>query len=262
MLQSLKTRNTIDLFWILFRTDFKLKYNDSILGFLWVLIKPFLTFFILYYVLTQVFPSGIENFAIYLLIGNIFYTFWAEGTNQGIDSILSKASLITKVNFPRYIILFSSTALSVVNFLINSLILFFFIFLNNIHPNLIQVFWYFISGFILYFCIITISMFTSIAYVRFRDLKQIWELFSQLLFWVTPVFYSYEIFINKGNFLETIIFWINPVSVTLISARSAVMYLNIEYQLNIIILLLFSIVMFIFGYFFYRKAIKKIAEYI
>lgn len=262
MLQSLKTRNTIDLFWILFRTDFKLRYNDSILGFLWVLLKPFLTFFILYFVLTQIFPTSIKNFELYLLIGNIFYSFWSEGTNQGLDSILSKSNLITKISFPRYIIMFSTTALSVVNFLISSIILFLFIYLNDIKPNFIQFLWYFFSGFVLYFCIITISMFTSIAYVRFRDLRQIWDLFNQLLFWLTPVFYSYETFINKGNLFEAIIFWINPISVTLISARSGILYLDIDYKLNLMVVLSVLIILFIIGYFFYRRAIKKIAEYI
>lgn len=261
MLASLKKRNTIDLIWILWRTDFKLKYNDSILGFIWVLIKPFSIFLILYLVLTNIFPFQEEHFVIYLLIGNVFISFWTEGTNLGLDSLLSRAGLITKVNFPRYTVLISSTSIALVNFLINTIIVFIFVFVNGLRPSLMDVFWYFLCSGILYMLIITVSMFLSILYVRFRDLKQIWELFNQLLFWMTPVFYSYEALASKNEIFGLILYWLNPVSVLLISAREAIMENNITLQLNVLAVMSLFLVLFYIGYNFYKKQIKKIAEY-
>src|SRR5690348_9102140 len=132
MLQTIRQRNTLDLIWELFRTDFKLRYNDSLLGFIWVLMKPFSIFLIMYFVLTRVFPSNEPNFALYLLIGNIFITFWSDGTNMGMDSLLSRAGLITKINFPRYTVLLSSTAVAVVNFLINTVVVTIFMIISGV----------------------------------------------------------------------------------------------------------------------------------
>lgn len=261
MLQSLRNQNTVDLIWELFRTDFKLRYNDSFLGFLWVLMKPFSIFFILYFVLTRVFPSQVENFVLYLLIGNVFITFWSDGTSMGLDSLLSRAGLITKVNFPRYIVLLSSTAISVVNFFINSVIVAVFVMVNGLQPTLLQVLWYLVCATILYFVILTVSMFISVIYVRFRDLKQIWELFNQILFWVTPIFYSYQVVAANSEIFRIIIFWLNPVAVLLISARAAIIENDIKFQTNVFAVSIAVLILFTLGYIFYKKSIKKIAEY-
>lgn len=261
MLKSLRNQNTIDLIWQLFRTNFKLKYNDSILGFLWVLMKPFATFLMMYYVLSKIFPSNEPNFAIYLLIGNVFLTFWSDGTSMGMDSLLSRAGLIMKVNFPRYTVLISSTAISVVNFLINLSVVGIFMIFSGIIPSLIHILWFLFCSFILYMLILMVSMFISVIYVRFRDLKQIWELFNQLLFWSTPVFYSIDNLIKKSEVFEMILLRLNPISVLLISGRSAILKKDIILQPQVFIWLGIILFLWIFAYIFYRKSIKKIAEF-
>jgi len=261
ILQSLQRRNTIDLMWELFRTDFKLKYNDSFLGFLWVLVKPFSIFLIMYFVLSRIFPSNEPNFALYLLIGNVFMTFWTDGTSMGMDSLLGRAGLITKVNFPRYTVLIASTAISVVNFLINMSVVAIFMIFSGIIPSYIQVLWFLFCSFILYLLILVVSMFISVVYVRFRDLKQIWELFNQLLFWSTPIFYSIDSLIKKSEVFEIILTKLNPISVLLLSGRSALLKKDIFLQPNVFIWLGLIIVLWILAYMFYRKSIKKIAEF-
>lgn len=261
MLQSIRQRNTIDLIWELFRTDFKLRYNDSLLGFIWVLMKPFSIFLIMYFVLTKVFPSNEPNFALYLLIGNIFITFWSDGTSMGMDSLLSRASLITKINFPRYTVLLSSTAVSVVNFLINCCIIAIFLIISGVTPGIVHIIWFFFCSFILYLLIIVVSMFLSVVYVRFRDLKQIWELFNQLLFWSTPIFYSLDNVINKSEVLNIVLTKLNPISIFLSSGRNGLLKNDIIFQVNVFVWLGIIIVLGISSYFFYTKSIKKIAEY-
>ena len=260
-LQSLRQQNTIDLVWELFRTDFKLRYNDSALGFIWVLLKPFSIFLIMYFVLSRVFPSTEPNFALYLLIGNIFITFWSDGTSMGMDSLLGRAGLITKVNFPRYIVLISSTAIAVVNFFINLIIVSIFMIMAGLFPSIIHILWFFFCALILYILIVVVSMFLSIIYVRFRDMKQIWELFNQLLFWATPIFYSFDALIKKSEYMDLLLTKLNPISILLISSRNALLKSDIILQRNVFILLAAVLVIFYLGYIFYKKQIKKIAEY-
>lgn len=261
MLKSLKSQNTIDLIWQLFRTDFTLKYNDSVLGFLWVLMKPFSIFLIMYFVLSRVFPSTEPNFALYLLIGNVFMTFWTDGTNMGMDSLLSRAGLITKVNFPRYIVLLSSTAIAIVNFLINISVVALFMVYQQVFPSITQVLWFFFCSVVLYGLILVMSMFLSVIYVRFRDTKQFWELFNQLLFWSTPVFYSIDNIIKKSEYLELLLTKLNPLSVLLSSGRSGLIKNDIIFQETVFVWVGIIAVTGFFAYLFYKNSIKKIAEY-
>lgn len=269
MLQSFKKRNTWDLIWVLFRTDFKLKYNDSVLGFIWVLIKPFAIFLIMYTFVSAVFAArGIGDvyrgeFPLYLLMGNIFIQFWNEGTNGGMTSILAKSSLITKVNFPRYIVLISSTFLALINFFINTVIFFVILLLTtDVGVSLRFTTWFVICSGIMYLLINVVSMFLSVLLVRFRDLLQIWELFSQLLFWSTPIFYHPSMFISRGEFFDTFFHWINPISVLLISSRNSVIYKDIEYYTSVAMWIGIICTIGIAGYFYYRNTIKKVAEFI
>jgi ABC-2 type transport system permease protein len=215
----------------------------------------------MYFVLTKVFPSNEPNFALYLLIGNIFITFWSDGTSMGMDSLLSRASLITKINFPRYTVLLSSTAVSVVNFLINCCIIAIFLIISGVTPGIVHIIWFFFCSFILYLLIIVVSMFLSVVYVRFRDLKQIWELFNQLLFWSTPIFYSLDNVINKSEVLNIVLTKLNPISIFLSSGRNGLLKNDIIFQVNVFVWLGIIIVLGISSYFFYTKSIKKIAEY-
>jgi ABC-2 type transport system permease protein len=215
----------------------------------------------MYFVLTRIFPSTEPNFALYLLIGNVFITFWNDGTGMGMDSLLGRAGLITKVNFPRYTVLISSTAISVVNFLINMSVVTIFMLMAGIVPTFIQIIWFFFCVAITYLLILVTSMFISVVYVRFRDLKQIWELFNQLLFWSTPIFYSIDSIVKKSAYFDFLLTKLNPLSVLLLSARSAVLKNDIFLQPNVFAWLGIITVIGIFGYIFYTRSIKKIAEY-
>jgi ABC-2 type transport system permease protein len=263
MFQSLKKRNTFDLIIQLFRTDFKLKYNDSILGFIWVLIKPFALFAIIYFVLSKVFPNnGIQNFPFYLLLGQMFMTFWTEGTLMGMTSLLSRAGIITKINFPRYIVLISSTLLSLVNFLINLVIFLILTLLTGVLSlDILHILWFLYCTVLLYMLITVVSMFLSITFVKFRDLSHIWELFNQLLFWTTPVIYAIDTIASKSRILDLILTKLNPLSVILSSARDAILYSKFSFMPQVFV---WSILIALFGYFgyiYYRSSIKRIAEF-
>lgn len=266
MLKTVSQRNTWDLIFELFRTDFKLKYNGSVLGFIWVLTKPFLIFMIMYIVISNIVGRGeVEYFGLYLLLGNIFFQFWIEGSTGGMESLLNRAALITKINFPRYIVLLSSTILSSVNFLISLGIYFVIAAFNQQIPSIIHFLWLLFCIGVLYLFILVLSMFISIMYVRFRDLKQIWELLGQIIFWATPIFYNpvkfEEISIFGIHIFKLIHDWFNPVSVMLRSGRNAILYDDITLQTNVFAWLAGTIVAGAFGYIYYTNKVKRIAEY-
>ncbi len=102
-------KKTLQLLWVITLTDFKLRYSSSVLGYLWSLLKPLLMFLVLYTVFTVLVKLDIKNYQLHLLLGIILWNFFAESTTMGMNSLLSKASLITKIKFPRWILVVAST---------------------------------------------------------------------------------------------------------------------------------------------------------
>ena len=83
--------------------DLKIKYRKSVLGYLWSILNPLLMMTILTLVFSNMFRFDIENYPVYLLTGQLMFTFFSESTNMAMNSILSGAALIKKVYLPKYI---------------------------------------------------------------------------------------------------------------------------------------------------------------
>jgi ABC-2 type transport system permease protein len=119
-------------------TDFKLKYQGSVFGYLWSLVKPLAYFGALYLVFNNFFKLGktIPNYPIYLLLGVVIFTFWGEATNISMLSIASRGDLIRKIYFPRIVLVIAATITSTITLLLNLLIVLIFAILTGVHFSL------------------------------------------------------------------------------------------------------------------------------
>src|SRR3989337_3927032 len=99
----------------LVRTDFKLRYQGSVLGYAWSLLRPLLLFVILYVVFVKFLKIGlgVPHFPVYLLLGIVIWNFFSEMTGQSLGSIVGRGSLIRKIRIPRWIIILSSSVAAV-----------------------------------------------------------------------------------------------------------------------------------------------------
>jgi ABC-2 type transport system permease protein len=171
--------------------DFKVRYQGSVLGYLWSLLKPLFMFLILYVVFTYVFSLGndIEHYPVYLLLGVVFWSFFSEATTIGAGSVVSHGDLIRKVSIPRYLVVVSSSFSALINLFLNLLVVLGFALISGITPN---VGWLLLPIIILelYLFAQAISFFLAAATVRFRDVTYIWELVLQAGFYVTPILYA------------------------------------------------------------------------
>lgn len=190
-----KHENYRELIWMLAKTDFKLRYHDSVLGYAWALLKPLLMFAVLNFVFTSVFfPRGSanEHYSAGLLVGILMFTFFAEGTSAGMGSLLNKSQLVTKIYVPRWTIIVSSTINSAMVYVMNLLVVIGFFAYKGLVPSLGAVLLFGIFSIALYLIILAFSLLTAPLLVRFRDLTMIWEVVSQMLFYATPVFYPIQ----------------------------------------------------------------------
>jgi len=174
----------------LVRTDFKLRYQGSILGYAWSLLKPLFMFLILYLVFAVIFKIGkdIPHYPIYLLTGIVLWNFFAEITQQSLISIVARGDLIRKIRIPRWLIILSASFGALINMLLNLVIIFVFAVLNKVdfswHSSFIFVF-----IFEIYLFGLGLSLFLSALYVKYRDISYVWDVLLQAGFYVTPILY-------------------------------------------------------------------------
>lgn len=211
-------------------TDFKLKYSGSVLGYLWSLVKPLLFFGILYIVFTYVFRlgKGIPNYPVYLLLGVVMWTFFAEGTMGGMHAIVNRGDLIRKVNFPKIIIVLAAVLNATTTFLLNMIVVFVFLVFSKIVPPLtIFVLIPLVLEFI--FFVFGVSLILATLFTKFRDFAHIWEVSLQLLFYATPIIYPISLIpqqLTKFAFL-------NPITQIMQDSRWAVISHDIPNAWNL-----------------------------
>lgn len=178
----------------LVRTDFKLRYQGSVLGYAWSLLRPLMLFGILYVIFALVIKSGagIPHFPVYLLLGVILWTFFSDMTTQSLGSIVGRQELIKKISIPRWIIVFSTSIAALINLGLNLIVLAVAMMVNHvgITPTVLLFPFALLE---LYILALGVSLFLSAAFVKYRDIGYIWEVVMQLGFYLTPILYAMTI---------------------------------------------------------------------
>lgn len=169
-------------------TDFKVRYQGSVLGYLWSILKPLLLFLVLYILFTYIAPigQGVEHYGVSLLIGIVLWSFFAETTMVGASSVVAHGDLIRKISIPRYLVVIASSMSALINLGLSLIIVFIFALINGIFP---QVSWLLLPLVILELFVLSIGMafILSTAYVRFRDVTYIWEVILQAGFYASAI---------------------------------------------------------------------------
>jgi ABC-2 type transport system permease protein len=173
-------------------SQFKLRYTQSVLGYLWSLIKPAMIFAITYFIFVDLFKinDGTKFYGLQVLLGVVVWTFFAECTSSSMAAIASNGGLIRKAYFPRSILVIAASLSALFTFLINLTIVFVIaVALHQIDiglrivvviPLLLE----------LYLLALGISLFLSALFVQFHDVSHLWEVLMQLLFYASGVMFS------------------------------------------------------------------------
>jgi ABC-2 type transport system permease protein len=215
---KLSNKTSIRHGWILTKeftyTDFKLRYNDSALGYIWSILRPLALFTIYYLVFSKIFKVGdaIPHYPVYLLTGIVIWNYFTEVTTTGVTAIIGKGDLLRKLNFPKIIILVSKSTGAAINLLINIVVIGLFMILFGTQINVAYT-WLvpFLLVELILFCF-AVSLILSTLYVWFRDLGYIWEVVIQALFYATPLLYPLSLVVH--NYSPTIakIMMLNPIA--------------------------------------------------
>ena len=267
-MKHLLTKHNKVLLLELIRTDFKLRYQGSFLGYLWALLKPLFLFAILYAVfgLGLKLNSGIPNYPVYLLVGIVLWGFFSDATKQGMSSIVSRGELIRKIKFPKYIIVVSSTVSAFINFLFNLLVIFFFMFLtkSEVQPLAFVLFPLLILE--LYIFSLAIAFYLSALNVKYRDAEYIWDILLQGGFYATPIFYSLSLVakqhpqIAQAMLFSPIAQIIQDVRSLLVTPETITMYSLSHHFAYYVVPFIFVILSMIMAARYFRKKSARFAE--
>lgn len=168
--------------------DIKLKYRRSFLGYLWSILNPLMIMIIMVAVFSSMFRFDIQNYPVYLIIGQTIFNFVSESTNQAMWSITGNAALLKKTYVPKYIFTLSKVTSSCVNtlFSLGAMVIVFWV--CKVELNWYMLFIPVIMVQVYIFCI-GLGMFLSQATVFFRDIQYIYAAFLTAWMYLTPIFY-------------------------------------------------------------------------
>jgi ABC-2 type transport system permease protein len=220
-------------------------------------------FTVLLFVFTRVFKLGgnIPFYPVYLLLGIVIWTFFAEITVSCLLSIVGKGPLIRKIYFPRIILIISNSFTSLLTFLSNLVVVFVFMVGFKVVPT-----WHvvFIPLVIieLYLFVVGIGLILSSLYVKFRDISHIWEVVLQALFYATPILYSPAIVPDAYKplmMLSPIAQIIQDFRYLLITDKAVTAWQVLQFPYYFIPYVL-PFIIFIIGYIIFEKMAAKFAE--
>lgn len=198
MLKKVFSKQNRALLSELVRTDFKLRYQGSILGYTWSILKPLLLFLTLYVVFVKFLKIGsdLPHFPIYLLLGIVLWTYFSEITQQGLTSVVGRGDLIRKIRIPRWLIVISASISATINLSINMLVVLVFMFINKV-DFLATSLWMPLILAQIYILGLGVALILATAYVKYRDISHIWEVVMQAGFYVTPILYPLSMIANE-----------------------------------------------------------------
>ena len=251
----------------LIKTDFKLRYQGSVLGYLWAILRPMLMFLILYLVFAKFlrFGGDIPHYPVYLLTGTVLWNFFTECTGQGIQSIVVRGDLLRKLSFPKWVIVVSATATALINLSINLLVVIVFAFINGVSPSLS---WLLVplSVLELYALSLGLSLLLGAINVKFRDISSIWDVTQQALFYAVPIIYPISMVVSTSE-LAAKLLMLNPIAqviqdvrYNLITTETMTTWSLIEIWWVKLIPLLITIVLLLVAGLYFRKRSKYFAE--
>lgn len=194
--------------------DFKTKYKRSVLGMVWSFLNPLLTMLVQYFVFSTIFKNDIPFYAAYLLIGVVLFNFFNEVCSMSLYSILGNANLITKVYMPKYIYPLTRVLSSVVNLGIALVPMVIVCLITGVRFEKSAILALYFIFCLMVFCM-GMAFLLSSAMVFFRDTQFLWNVFSMIWMYATPIFYPESILPEEFKFVLKI----NPLYHFLKNAR-------------------------------------------
>lgn len=249
-------------------TEWKLRFFDSLLGYVWTLVRPLLFFGVLYVVFSVIIDigDGVPHYPVLLLTGMILYLFFVEATTRALSSLVDNENLVRKIHFPLMTIPTSAVLIAIFGLALNGIVLAFFVLINGVDPRLS---WLELPLLLVPLATLAMGVSAGLAalYVRARDLSPIWDVATQALFYLTPILYPIQLVVDRAGERAGQLLMINPLGAIVQQARHAIVGDSqpgaaeaIGGAPRLAIPLLLTVLIFALGVWLFARAASQTAE--
>lgn len=249
-------------------TEWKLRFFDSALGYLWTLMRPALFFGVLYVVFSLIVDVGndVAHYPALLLTGMVLFFFFQESTSRAVTAVVDNENLVRKIHFPRMAIPMSVVLTASFALCLNLIVLLGLVLFNRVTPRLS---WFELPLILLVLFVFSIGVaaILSALYVRARDLNPIWDVTTQALFYLTPVLYPIQLVIDRSSENVANLLMLNPLAALIQEARHAIVgptqpsaAAAIGGAPRLLIPLGIIVATFVFGIWLFSRMAPRIAE--
>jgi lipopolysaccharide transport system permease protein len=179
--------NAMGLAWTLIRTDFKSRFHGTFSGFVWALLKPAALFVVLMSVFSFLFKD--PAYKLQLVVGLFLWDFFAEGTKSGLAALHSKSFLFRKLRVPLWILVVTAIANPFITLMVFAVIVVLFLTAMGHAPSLAAIGLFALYCLALTLIVVGFSLATSVLFLKYRDLNQVWDMVTQAGFFLAPIVY-------------------------------------------------------------------------
>lgn len=241
-----------ELFYFFAWRDIKVKYRQTVLGFLWAVLQPLIMVFIFTYFFSRALnlPPGDMPYPVFVLSGLNLWMIFTSGIANAGNSMVMNASIIKKIYFPRLIIPVSSILVAVFDFLMAFLVFIAVLIYFKQPVNILQALVFWPAGLILTIvaafgpgCLL------AALNVKYRDFRYVIPFLIQIMLFITPVIYPISM-LNQ-QWIQFVVA-LNPMYAALTIFRIPLSPAPVDATL-ITISVISGILLFVAGLYYFRK---------
>lgn len=249
-----------ELLWQMVGREVKARYKQSVLGYFWVILNPLAQMLVMSFAFSIILriPTNASSnipYSIFLFVALLPWTLFANSLGSATAALVSAGSLITKIYFPRTILVLATLFAKIIDFLFSTSILVVYMIIYHIPIN-INILWIIPIFFIQQIFTLGLSLFFAAANLLYRDIQYLLSLILTLWMYLTPIIYPADIVPERFKFL----FQLNPMSVIVNAYRQVILGGGAPKYSSLIVATLVSFIILLVGLSYFKSREKIFAD--
>ena len=251
-----------DLFITMAWRDIAVRYKQTALGIVWAIFQPFITMIVFTFIFNRIasISSGDNTpYPVFLYVGLLLWQYYSGTLTNASNSMISNASLIQKVYFPRLIVPATAATTGLVDLAISAVILIGMMIYYGVMPHLVGIL---ILPLLLACAVLSalgMGLLLASLNIKYRDVRFALPFFIQIMMYVTPVIYPVKM-LDNYPMVKGLMLWLNPISGVITNARAGLLGQGAVDFGVLGISLLMSVVYFVVGLYYFRSTERYFAD--